>query len=196
MQRNGRLKLFVQDLLTKYNNSALTDKVRDTIKSYWEVDNQKIVYSKSVESYRTSSVEQADSKELIKLVTNHVLNFSQSFGIKTRDIECTGFWYNVASTGNYQEYHVHPENHFSVVYYVQTPKDCGRIVLASPNGSSVFDMKPLPISEYNRNSFATCFYDPIESLLLVFRSNIPHMVETNKSNEDRISISMNFKFKG
>ena len=178
------------NLYLKNRALELKEEYSSNSKNQWRCDTFSTI--NQYFGYNKDSIE----KQLIKLVTNHVLNFSQSFGIKTRDIECTGFWYNVASTGNYQEYHVHPENHFSVVYYVQTPKDCGRIVLASPNGNSAFDMKPLPISEYNRNSFATCFYDPIESLLLVFRSNIPHMVETNKSNEDRISISMNFKFKG
>jgi len=32
-------------------------------------------------------------------------------------------------------------------------------------------------------------------LVLIFRSNLAHMVEKNMSNEDRVSIAMNFRFK-
>jgi hypothetical protein len=53
-------------------------------------------------------------------------------------------------------------------------------------------MFPLPASVYVPSNYKTCTYTPQESMLLIFRSNLLHMVEKNKSDEDRISISMNF----
>ena len=46
----------------------------------------------------------------------------------------------------------------------------------------------------NKISYPACWYEPENSMLLIFRSNLIHMVEKNNSNDDRISISMNFKF--
>jgi uncharacterized protein (TIGR02466 family) len=179
------------NLYLKNKALSLQEKYASNNKNEWRCDtfntlNQYVGYNKD-------SVE----KKLIMSIKNHILHFSKTYlNIKRDDLECTDFWYNVASTGAYQEYHIHPNNHFSVVYYVQTPINCGRIVLTDPSASGILDMQPLPIVEYNRNTFPTCYYEPTESLLLIFRSNVPHMVEKNKSNENRISISMNFKFKG
>jgi hypothetical protein len=57
-------------------------------------------------------------------------------------------------------------------------------------------MYTLPV-EGNLENFAsrkTCTYEPVDDLLLIFRSNVPHMVEKNYSKELRISISANFEY--
>ena len=61
--------------------------------------------------------------------------------------------------------------------------------------SSISDSFPLITDELTYASFRTCSYNTKESLVLIFRSSLAHMVEKNLSNEDRISIAMNFKFK-
>jgi len=47
---------------------------------------------------------------------------------------------------------------------------------------------------YTSASYKSCFYTPKESMILIFRSNLLHMVEKNNSDTDRISIAMNFRF--
>jgi uncharacterized protein (TIGR02466 family) len=133
-------------------------------------------------------------QKLIGHVKNHVILFSKNFGVKSENIECKNFWFNIAAPESYQEYHNHPNNHFSVVYYIQTPPKCGNIVFRSHDSFS--DMYTLPIENYNENSYKTCFYTPYESMLIIFKSNILHMVEKNKSDSDRISIAMNFNYRG
>jgi uncharacterized protein (TIGR02466 family) len=104
--------------------------------------------------------------------------------------ECTEFWFNLAGPGTYQEYHNHPNSHFSAVYYVKTSEKCGNIIFRDIN--SFADMFSLPIYENQLKAHKTCYYVPQDSLLLIFRSNLIHMVEKNLSSSDRISISMNF----
>jgi hypothetical protein len=55
-------------------------------------------------------------------------------------------------------------------------------------------MFPLPVDQVTDASCKTCVYPPEEAALLLFRSNLLHMVKQNKSNNNRISISANFKF--
>jgi ectoine hydroxylase-related dioxygenase (phytanoyl-CoA dioxygenase family) len=50
----------------------------------------------------------------------------------------------------------------------------------------------LPIESENYNTYKTFSLRPIEGHLVIFRSNLKHMVEKNISNESRISIAMNF----
>jgi uncharacterized protein (TIGR02466 family) len=128
--------------------------------------------------------------DLIQVCKSHVGNFSRSFGINNPVVSVSDAWINIANPGNYQEYHLHPTNHFSLVYYVQTQSDCGDIVFRSPEANT--DMYPLEVDVNNGFNYKTCSYRPENNRMIIFRSNLLHMVEKNMSNADRISISMNF----
>jgi uncharacterized protein (TIGR02466 family) len=134
-------------------------------------------------------------QNLIKISKECVLDFSKEFGIEgtADDIECIDFWFNIAAPGAYQEYHLHPKSHFSLVYYVQTQKQCGNIVFQTAD--TLTDMFPLIADQATYASYKNCFYTPKDSLLLIFKSTLLHMVEKNLSDKDRISVAMNFKFK-
>lgn len=134
-------------------------------------------------------------QELIRVCKEHVIDFAAEYGITkpVGELHCIDAWFNIAKHGDYQEYHLHPRSDFSLVYYVKTKPKCGNIVFQ--NTSSIVDMYPLITEESTHASFKTCFYTPANSVLLIFRSNLSHMVEKNLSNEDRMSIAMNFRFK-
>lgn len=131
-------------------------------------------------------------QDFIQVCKNKLIDFSKEFGVSTTKIDCTDIWFNISTYGNYQEFHRHAGSHFSVVYYVTAPKGSGDIVFQSAETNT--DMFPLPITEVTDASCKTCVYQPEVSALLLFRSNLLHMVKQNKSNENRISISANFKF--
>ena len=131
--------------------------------------------------------------ELNDTITKHVFDFANNYGdMNNRTVRCTGAWINVSSPGNYQEYHNHTQNHFSAVYYVKVPEKSGNIVFRSYD--HVGDMFPLPfnINAEKEPAFRTYYLIPRESDLIIFRSNLEHMVQKNRSNEARISIALNF----
>ena len=122
-----------------------------------------------------------------------VIQFSKDYGVDSTNLEITDAWINVAAPGAFQEYHMHTASHFSVVYYVNVEKNSGNIVFRSFEADT--DMFPLPIKEITPASYKTMSLVPEEETLLIFRSNLKHMVEKNLSTNFRISISMNFVFK-
>lgn len=130
--------------------------------------------------------------KLTSTVQKHVVDFSKAHGMNNVDAICKDFWFNIGSPNSYQEYHQHANSHFSVAYYINVKPESGNIVFK--NLEAMTDMNPLPIheTEYNHASFRTCYYKPVNNKLLIFRSNLSHMVEKNLSKFDRISISMNF----
>ena len=131
---------------------------------------------------------------ILRDIKSEVLKFSREFGQNINDIRYNGGWINLANPGAYQEYHVHGNSHFSIVYYINVPKDSGDIVFLSPE-ATVADMYPLPKEEKVTYAGVKTFkFTPVENDLLVFRSNIMHMVNQNHSNQDRVSISINFSF--
>jgi len=123
-------------------------------------------------------------------VKKHVGIFLKEYNVTKGDINITDSWFNVSQPGDYQEYHNHPGNHLSAVYYVKTNDTCGNLVVRSFEADT--DMFLLPIESENYNTYKTFSLRPIEGHLVIFRSNLKHMVEKNISAESRISIAMNF----
>ena len=181
-------------------NVNLSDKFKDDNQKFYE---RGLYYKENLKKKTTwecdtyTSLDSADMIndpvffELIQEISNQVYQFAELFGFKGGRLVCTDSWINIASPGNFQEIHVHPISHFSVVYYVKVSKNCGNINFYSYTTNS--DMFPLPIENNETQlSFNYCNYEPKESQLLIFRSNVEHGVNKNESNEDRVSISMNF----
>lgn len=127
---------------------------------------------------------------LVTMVTPLVKEFGKAFGVDSKNIKCTDFWINISAPGDFQEYHVHPNSHFSAVVYLKTSPNCGDIIFKS--FSSDGDMFQLPMRSLNQNNFSFCHYTPEDLKVLVFRSNLKHMVKRNNSKEDRISTAFNF----
>ena len=126
-------------------------------------------------------------------IEKNVCEFADQFGVKHSTIECSGSWLNLSKPGAFQEYHKHPHSHFSIAYYVQVPLNSGSIVFQSHENIS--DMFPLPTNSILPPNYKTFRYTPNEGDLLIFRSNLLHMVEPNNSKKNRVSISSNFIFR-
>jgi len=181
------------DLAESVNNQILKDSAYilknkgDDLKSEWRCDTfNTLDYNHSIDQ-----VHDQELTNLINVVTGHVAKFAKEFGAERGSLICSNYWFNISEPGNYQEYHQHADSHFSAVYYVQAGPTSGNIVFKS--FESMFDMYPIPANLKVPANFKTCFYIPANSKLIIFRSNLLHMVEKNRSAEDRISVSMNFR---
>jgi len=181
------------DLAESVNNQILKDSAYilknkgDDLKSEWRCDTfNTLDYNHSIDQ-----VHDQELTNLINVVTEHVAKFAKEFGAERGSLICSNYWFNISEPGNYQEYHQHADSHFSAVYYVQAGPTSGNIVFKS--FESMFDMYPIPANLKVPANFKTCFYIPANSELIIFRSNLLHMVEKNRSAEDRISVSMNFR---
>jgi uncharacterized protein (TIGR02466 family) len=131
-------------------------------------------------------------KPLIDLCVDRVNIFAEYHGVKKKKIQYVEAWVNVAAKEQYQEYHRHAKWNFSAVYYVKTPENSGNIVFKKDTFDEMF---PLPIDELNEvASYGIHDVTPKAGELIIFKSNIQHMVEKNKSDENRVSIAINFSY--
>lgn len=139
-------------------------------------------------SYDTSN----DSyyKKIVDVTVDSIKNVAKEYGVYTDNVECTDSWLNVSDQNSFQEYHLHAGNHFSAVYYINVPEDSGNIVFRSAETQT--DMFPLPASEHTLANSKSFIVEPEAGDLLIFRSNVLHMVTINKSNEPRVTMAMNF----
>ena len=119
-------------------------------------------------------------KEYCKL-----LNIKEDF----IDYKPNDSWFNIYNKGDYQEYHHHANSVLSVVYFLKTSKNPAKIYFKNPH----VDMRPPLYNQYTPDTFERIYFEPIEGMMLIFRSHLEHSVEKQIDEEDRISIAYNFR---
>ena len=105
-------------------------------------------------------------------------------------------WYNVNPTGASNDRHTHPGCDLAGVFYVKIPEgECGDLELENPNHFQNFHMLNTMEEGLKDKTKAShsLWFPPEEGITVIFPSNILHRVLTNKTKEDRISISWNMK---
>ena len=109
---------------------------------------------------------------LVQSINDIIIKFTSNPNSKI-----VNMWGNISSFSNFNALHSHSKetNHMSGVIYLKCPKNSGNIVFHHP----------LNLDFAISNT-------PKESQILLFPSLIPHSVEPNLSQEDRISIAFNF----
>ena len=92
-------------------------------------------------------------------------------------IKINGMWGNISSFKDFNYIHTHhTESHkLSGILYLKIPTNSGDLKFHNPSFVDIITK-----------------YTPKENTLLIFPSFLPHSVEPNLSQEDRISIAFNF----
>ncbi len=128
-------------------------------------------------------------KHIINTCTEKVQVYSKYYNT-TRNVVCQGAWININKPGDSQEFHIHPNVIFSAVYYIKTNENSGMIEFMKPSGF-LEESSCLKVNNCKYNSIREN-YNPSEGDLVIFRSNLPHRVMVNRSDENRVSLAMNF----
>lgn len=105
-------------------------------------------------------------------------------------------WANINPPGGYNRPHLHPNCHFSGVYYIKCPKNSGDLVFNDPRNTAYM---ALPVRKENKppvDLWREVRVEPIEGRLIMFPAWLWHCVEPNNSDDIRISVSFNFIQKG
>ena len=133
------------------------------------------------------------TNQFIHLQINNINNFLQQYSIiKNYDWNVKGIWFNINPKYSFNNLHTHSDCDFSAVYYLQVPKNSGSIVFENPNSVMLnhkFFQYPFNYNEINSNSYKV---EPQEDMLILFPSYLPHRVQQNLSDKDRICLSFNF----
>ena len=180
--------LEVYDLISESENNILLneiEKIQSNVPSGGEGWNAS-VYN-TYEQY--SLHDKPMFKNLINLIETHTKKFALQLG-SNADYIVNESWLNCYKKGDYQEYHYHPGSYFSAIYFFKNPNNSGTTIFRSfeePN------MMPLKNLEQNDLSFNTCKYEPKNKTLIIFKSNMQHMVTQSKSDETRITAAFNLK---
>ena len=159
-----------------------------------------VEYEKNNESNNKSGIGSFQSKDLdlknpiINLLANSFLenaNFISYNNYKIKNkLYLDNFWFNINRYKDFNLEHDHPNSILSGVYYVKTPKNSGNLIFKNNNNSN-FYLEKNNLIEFNTLNSSSYFLPPQENCLHIFPSWLPHYVEPNSSEEERISFSFN-----
>ena len=124
-------------------------------------------------------------------ITEYIKDVFKHYGwiYDSTKVKCTSMWSIINKKGSFNIEHIHSNNYLSAAYYVKAPKNCGKFKALTPNIiSKNFFPKSNEITELNA---LTAKINVTEGDLLIFPAYLPHSVEENKSDEDRVIISFN-----
>jgi len=123
---------------------------------------------------------------IIKEIANEC-NLSKEFTVSARQ--------NPMLPGKNNSPHHHPDCMLAVVYYVKVPQNSGDILLHDPRGSILWQ-DPQARTDVNWQSYRPYHkITPTPGMLLIIPGYVVHSVETNLSQEMRLSIAISTHFK-
>ena len=147
-------------------------------------------------NWQTKSADLHTKKEFqhfSTLVLKTAHDICNTLGYDVEDLKITDMWANVLKTTEHHPMHTHSNNFLSGTYYLQ-----------SDQGASIIFHDPRPAAdvivprkkEVNVVNSSLLGYASKANRALFFPSWLPHRVNTNKSNNKRISIAWNMQVKG
>ena len=101
-------------------------------------------------------------------------------------------WANVNPPGGYNNAHIHPNALWSGVYYVKTPKNCGKLKINDPRAAASMTRPRNKSGELPIRLWREVNYEPKAGRCIMFPAWLTHCVDVNRSNDIRISVSFNF----
>ena len=197
MSKNNQiLKLFPQPVFKYQVDSyeTINKELLDYIYDLYENDKTGVKKS-NINGWHSRSFDMKDSGNIPNKFYSHINNcikdVFKNYGwvYDLSKIKCTSMWAIINKKGNFNIEHTHSNNYLSAAYYVKAPENCGNFKASNPN---IISRNLYPISkqgtEFNSN---TVSIKVNEGDLLIFPAYLPHSVEENKSNDDRVIVSFN-----
>ncbi|MFC5302899.1 2OG-Fe(II) oxygenase family protein [Azospira restricta] len=136
--------------------------------------------------------ERKELQELVSCIRNATKSVLQFLRIADDAFEITGCWATVLAKGAMHRAHSHPNNFLSGVYYVRTQQGADAINFHDPRHQASV-IRP-PVVELTAENTDQVVVRVTNGTLLLFPSYLEHSVDSNTSEEKRISLSFNIMF--
>lgn len=102
-------------------------------------------------------------------------------------LRITQSWCNYSEPGQFHHKHAHPNSFISGVFYPQADKDTDKIYFYNDG----YEQLKIATQDWNIWNSKSWWLPAEQGCLYIFPSGLPHMVETVKGTQTRISLSFN-----
>lgn len=179
---------WAKDILSKNENEDLKNASFDIKEKH--ASNIQNWNCNILSTYGTFNVWQDERFSVIlERMTEHVHRFAHLHNSFDK-YETNEAWLNFSSKDHYQEFHVHSGSVISAIYYISAPEGSAKTTFKTIHD----DMTPMKnIIEYNDLTYPITHYTAEEGKILIFKSNIPHLVSQGTNKDTRITLAANFQ---
>jgi uncharacterized protein (TIGR02466 family) len=125
----------------------------------------------------------------------HVAAFAEDaqFDLDGRELVLEDIWINILPEGGIHTSHIHPHSVVSGTTYVKMPKGASALKLEDPR-SQMMMAAPPRLKDAREEMRGFSYVRPDVGDVLLWESWLRHEVPMNMSEEDRISVSFNYKW--
>jgi uncharacterized protein (TIGR02466 family) len=134
-------------------------------------------------------------KALVKALDRHVAAFVKTldFDLMGKPVTLDSLWINILPEGGVHTSHIHPHSIVSGTTYVSMPKGASAIKFEDPRHAMMMAAPPRKAKAATGNrSFV--YVAPAAGDVLLWESWLRHEVPLNLAEDDRISISFNYRW--
>ena len=144
-------------------------------------------------SIDTNILENREMKKLKQFIEKSLKEYFQNIYVPKNNVEpyITQSWCTYTKEGQFHHKHAHPNSFVSGVFYVQADKEKDKIYFYK----EAYKQIKIPAKEYNPFNSESWWFETGTNDLVLFPSNLTHMVEKVVGKE-RISLSFNTFLKG
>jgi len=164
----------------------------DTIRNYKEENPTKETARSNVFGYQSPDTLQNVEKlrSLFEYVCQMGFQATADLDFVDCDIAITSAWLNVNDSRQcMNSEHIHGDV-FSGVFYLKAPEGSGKLSIVNPGINRMWQGCSLT-SQKNQFTGEKISIEPEEGNIILFPSYVPHSVEPNDHDDERISISFN-----
>jgi len=144
-------------------------------------------------SIDTNILENKEIKKLKQFIEKCLKEYFENIYMPKNDVEpyITQSWCNYTKEGQFHHKHAHPNSFISGVFYVQADRTKDKIYFYKDEYQQI----QVPAKKYNPFNSESWWFETGTNDLIIFPSNLLHMVEKVVGKE-RISLSFNTFLKG
>jgi len=134
-------------------------------------------------------------KDLVKVLNKHVKAFAQDleFDLDGRKLKLEDIWINILPHGGIHTSHIHPHSVISGTTYVAMPTGASAIKFEDPR-SQMMMAAPVRKKDARPEMRSFIYVAPEVGEVLLWESWLRHEVPMNMAEDDRISVSFNYKW--
>ncbi|MGH1458684.1 MAG: TIGR02466 family protein [Paracoccaceae bacterium] len=133
--------------------------------------------------------------QIVEALDQHAATFAEDLGfdLDERKLELEDLWINILPEGGTHSAHIHPHSVISGTTYVAMPEGASALKLEDPRHAMM--MAAPPRRKDARKEMQNFVYvKPDVGDVLLWESWLRHEVPMNMSEDDRISVSFNYKW--
>ncbi|PID35580.1 MAG: hypothetical protein CR993_09025 [Rhodobacterales bacterium] len=133
--------------------------------------------------------------DLVQALDKHVAAFADDLGfdLDGRELVLEDIWINILPPGGYHSSHIHPHSVISGTTYIALPEGAGALRYEDPRHAQMMSAPPRrKNAREDQRPFVT--KRPAEGDVLLWESWLRHEVLQNTGEEERCSVSFNYKW--